>query len=79
MIGMRQERAALEKADRDISEGEARIEEQERRLARLRADGHDTKEAEAILAELRQTLEVWRGHRQTIVQVLETARRERRG
>jgi hypothetical protein len=45
----------LAKAERHVAQGEAHIGRQEALLAELERDGHDTKDAVAILATLRET------------------------
>jgi hypothetical protein len=64
------ERADLDKADRDIRDGEERVAQQMRLLAELRRDGHDTAEAEKLLWTLQQSLETWKAHRDTIRKLL---------
>lgn len=69
------EREHLLQADRDIADGERRITAQTLLVERLRTAGHDTREAERLLLNLRQTLETWRDHRDAILH--EIARLER--
>lgn len=61
------ERATLAKADRDIADGERRIAEQEALIERLRRGDQPTTTAEALLAALSETLEVWRSHRREVL------------
>jgi len=75
MPDIAKERADLEKADRDIQEGEARIAHQMALIEELRRDGHDTDEAEKLLWTLQQSLDAWKAHRETILGMLEKARR----
>ena len=58
-----QERAELQKAEQDIVAGEMRIED-------LRTSGHDTSEAECLLATLQAILAAWIDHRAEILRVL---------
>jgi hypothetical protein len=48
-------------------EGERRVAAQMLLLEQLRADGHDTRLAEKLLASLQATLTEWRTHRELIV------------
>jgi hypothetical protein len=61
------EHRTLVQADEDISEGERRVAAQMLLLEQLRADGHDTRLAEKLLASLQATLTEWRTHRELIV------------
>ena len=61
------EEAHLEKSERDIADGERRVSAQALLVERLRAGGHDTGTAEALLMTLQQTLEGWRAHREEIL------------
>ncbi|MBU6461539.1 MAG: hypothetical protein KGK01_01535 [Bradyrhizobium sp.] len=62
------EQQLLRKADADIDEGRRRVNEQEDRLARLRIDGHDVRQANQLVELLRQTLSEWERHRVLIEQ-----------
>ena len=57
------ERASLVTADDHIAAGERRVRRQRARLASLRAGGHQTIEAERLLAVLKATLAEWKAHR----------------
>lgn len=57
----------LGKAEADILAGERRIAAQIARIATLKADGHDTHEAEKVLATFQATLAEWVAHRHTIL------------
>ncbi len=52
----------LTQAQRHVREGEQRVADQRQRIAQLAADGHDTTDAEALLATLEQTLALMRDH-----------------
>jgi hypothetical protein len=52
----------LAMAQRFIAEGEARVKKQMQLIARLRASGHPTHEAEALLAEHKRALLRLRNH-----------------
>jgi hypothetical protein len=67
MIDLETERRSLVRADRDIADGERRIERQVSLIGQMRLDGHDVSDALALLALLRDTLETWRSHRSEIV------------
>lgn len=67
MPDLQTEREHLSDADRDIAGGERRITDQLLLIERLRQGGHDTGDAERLLLTLRQTLEAWHGHRETIL------------
>jgi len=69
------ERAHLAMADRDIAEGEERVLRQEQLVARLRAESRSTTEAEALLRLLRDTLQVWKAHRDQILRALDQLQR----
>ena len=64
------EREHLSKAERDITEGEARITRQMLLIDRMRRDGHDVAEAERLLLTLRETLAAWQAHRDHILREL---------
>lgn len=61
------ERHDLAKAERDIADGEDRVTRQMLLLDELRRDKHDTKDAEAILVTMQQTLRLFRDHRELIL------------
>lgn len=48
-----------------------RITAQMLRIEQMRLDGHDTTEAECLLSTLRETLVIWREHRDEILRDLE--------
>lgn len=60
------EQADLDKAERDIRDGEERIAHQRKLIAELRRDGHDTAEAEKLLWTMQRSLDAWKAHRDTI-------------
>jgi len=70
MPDLEQERAALLKADQDIADGERRVTEQKLRIRQLIARGEDTTDALETLRLLRESLEIWREHRQSIVDTI---------
>jgi len=70
MPDLAKEQSDLDKAERDIREGEERITHQSRLIAELRRDGHDTVEAEKLLWTLQQALDTWKAHRDTIRRLL---------
>ncbi|MBA2920565.1 hypothetical protein GON01_09445 [Sphingomonas sp. MAH-20] len=57
-------------ADRNIAEGEARVERQLELIERLKMRGADTATAEALLDLLRQTLMGWNRERDLIIATL---------
>lgn len=61
------ERDNLVKSDSDIVAGEGRITRQAALIERLRRDGRSTSDAEGLLETLRQTLQLWRDHREGIL------------
>ena len=75
MAGIAKEQADLEKAERDIRDGEARVAHQRQLIDELRRDGHDTEEAEKLLWTLQQSLEAWKAHRDTIRTLLAGAQK----
>ncbi|MBV9783445.1 MAG: hypothetical protein JO264_06460 [Acidisphaera sp.] len=75
MSNLEDERRHLAQAEADIVDGERRVSAQELLIEQLRRGGHETREAEVLMLTLRQTLDVWRGHRGSILQ--EIARLER--
>lgn len=70
------EQRLLVKADKDIEEGWQRIRNQEDRVRELMAAGHETGQAERLVALLRQTLIEWERHRTLIEQRVNFLRRE---
>jgi ketosteroid isomerase-like protein len=78
MPDIAKEQADLAKAEQDIQEGETRIAHQMALIDELRRDGHDTREAERLLWTLEQSLDAWKGHRDTIRDILAKSK-ERRG
>lgn len=62
--------AHLAQATQLISDGELRILRQRVLIAGLRADGHDTHQAERILTEFLQALGLWNAHRGLIEECL---------
>jgi hypothetical protein len=68
MAELAEEREHLAKADRDIIAGEGRVSAQMLLLTRLHQHGHDTSQAELLLANLQGTLAAWRAHRKEILQ-----------
>jgi hemerythrin superfamily protein len=76
---LRLEQQHLLKADADIDEGRQRVREQERRLARLKADDHDWQQAHRLVELLRQTLNEWEQHRVLIQQRIDYLQRQLTG
>lgn len=70
MQDLAMERQHLTKADSDIAEGEERIARQVELMAGLRHKGHGAAEGERLLETLRQTLQSWRNHRETILRTI---------
>ena len=64
------ERAHLALAERDIIEGEDRVFRQEELVALMRSRDQDTTEAEALLRVLRETLLIWKAHRDQILRTI---------
>jgi hypothetical protein len=60
---LRIEKTLLLKADSDIEDGRKRLRNQEDLLLALRADGHDTKQAERLADLMKTTLVEWERHR----------------
>jgi hypothetical protein len=56
------EKALLLKSEDDIERGRVRLRHQENLLLELRADGHDTRQAERLVELLRETLIEWERH-----------------
>jgi len=75
MAELAEEREHLAKADRDIVAGERRVSAQMLLITRLHRNGHDTSEAELLLANLQGTLAAWMIHRNEFLR--EIARLER--
>ncbi|HEX6840967.1 MAG TPA: hypothetical protein VF113_05555 [Stellaceae bacterium] len=75
MPDLAKEQADLERAERDIREGEERIANQSRIVAELRRDRHDTVEAEKLLWAMQQSLEAWKTHRDIIRSLLADAKK----
>jgi tryptophan synthase beta subunit len=67
------ERVDLLKTNVEITLGEVQVVTQTMRVARLRAEGGDTVEAEASLKIMRDALDAWREHRQQILFALNEA------
>lgn len=72
------ERHELEKAERDLVEGDQRVARQREIINRLSSHGHDTSQAIALLANLEQMLHQWRLHRDAIVWHIATLERDQR-
>jgi len=70
MADLRMERQHLVEAEYDITEGEKRITEQIFRIRRMRDAGRNTTQAEEMLRTLEEILEVWREHRQAILNAI---------
>jgi transposase len=54
--------------DRHLAQGQARVDDQIRLVARLAASGHDTTLAEALLEQMQQTLTLVRLHRRSLAE-----------
>lgn len=67
MNEIEREKADLAKADQDIAEGEVRITRQREMVEQLRGARHDLAQAEALLDNLREALNAWKGHRTQIL------------
>ncbi len=70
MPDLEAEEKHLAKAERDIADGEERIARQTAIAGRLQAGGQDAKAAEALLRTLRETLAVWKDHRDEILRTI---------
>ena len=70
MPDLAMERAHLALAERDIIEGEDRVFRQDELMALMRSQGQNTAEAEALLRVLRETLLVWKAHRDQILRTI---------
>ena len=60
----------LAKADRDVSEGEEKVAEQQLRIEELQSGGFDATEAEALLQSLERHLAEWHARRDDILRQL---------
>lgn len=69
--------ADLLTAERHIALGEQHVVQQEELVTKLRADGHDTAQAEALLAEFQDLLKLHRDDRDRIAAALAEVDRER--
>jgi uncharacterized coiled-coil protein SlyX len=69
-----EEERHLAEADRHIADVEARVARQQQVIEHLSAGGHDTTEAELLLANFAAILETAREHRQLILHRLGQAR-----
>lgn len=65
---LEEERATLDRAERDILDGRGRIARQQATLTDLRAKALDTGHAERLLTLLQETLTQWERHRTLILQ-----------
>ena len=63
-------------ADRDVTEGQERIARQAELVCELRADGHDTGNAQNLLGVMQQSLDAVTAHRQQIVRELASVQGE---
>jgi hypothetical protein len=63
--------AHLAASERHIAQGQIRVERQERRIAELKRDGHETAGAIAILTTMKQTQELHLGDRDHIFKELQ--------
>jgi hypothetical protein len=63
-------------ADRDMTEGQERIARQAEVVCELRADGHDTSDAQNLLGVMQQSLDAVTAHRQQIVRELASVKGE---
>jgi hypothetical protein len=63
---MKHTQADLEQAIRHVTETEARVVEQQARIARLRRHGQPTENAENLLAALQIALDVMKAHLGTL-------------
>ena len=75
MTHLQQEREGLVRADRHLAEGERRIAEQTALIQQMTKQGYDTAVARDLLRLMEETMTIWRGHREIIVDTL--ARYER--
>jgi hypothetical protein len=64
---LRAEKALLVKSENDIGRGRQRLRNQENLLLELRADGHDTEQAERLVELMKETLAEWERHHAMIV------------
>ena len=58
--------ADLARAEAHVDTATRRVEEQRERIARLASDGHDTREAEALLQTMANLLDEMKRYRQMI-------------
>jgi hypothetical protein len=72
---MTQEERHLEQANRHIVEATERVERQTSLVAGLSRDGHDMKEAEALLETLQQSLALAHEHRELILREIDDQRK----
>jgi hypothetical protein len=63
-------------ADRDMTEGQERIARQAEVVCELRADGHDTSDAQNLLGVMQQSLDAVTAYRQQIVLELASVKGE---
>jgi hypothetical protein len=72
VIDLAMEMQHLARADRDIAEGERRIADQGALIDRMRNERIvGVAEAEALLGQLKATLETWRNHRDSILSTID--------
>ena len=62
-LELKAERDLLIKAEADIEQGWGRLRNQEELLTHMQASGQNTREAERLVALLKQTLIEWERHR----------------
>ena len=70
MSDLATEKDHLAKAERDIVEGEERVERQAELVGRMRGAGQDVSLAEALLRTLCETLQQWKDHRDEILRAI---------
>jgi hypothetical protein len=63
---MRHTQSDLEQAIRHVTDAEARVDEQQARIARLRRHGQPTQAAEDLLYALQRALELMKAHLGTL-------------
>lgn len=61
----------LAEAEQAVADGARHLVEQERRVAKLRSDGHDVKRAEELLATFQETQAQHIAHRDLILRELD--------
>lgn len=71
MLNRAKEQQDLAQADRDIAEGEQRVDRQVKIVEELRRDRHNVTEAEKLLKSMRAALDEWREHRRQILLALD--------